>query len=106
MEGMFITLLMLAGAWFWWESRGAAERAIQAAIRTCNAADVYFLNDTVAWKKIRLRRNRRGRIKVARSYFFEFATDGARRYQGEVDMLGLELQRVGLEAYRAEVPRG
>ncbi len=104
MESIIVIILLLAGSWFWWESRGAAERAIQAAKRACDAADVYFLNDTVGWKKVRLKRNRQGRIAVARSYFFEFATDGAIRYQGEVDMLGLELQRVGLEAYRTEMP--
>lgn len=103
MDGMIIILLMLAGGWFWWESRGAAERAILAAKRVCNTTGVHFLNDTVAWKKLRLRRNRQGRIKVKRIYIFEFSTDGDVRYQGEVEMLGLEVQRVDMDAYRAEV---
>lgn len=104
MEGIIITLLMIAGGWFWWESRGAAERATVAAKRVCDTTDVYFLNDTVGWKKVRLKRNREGRIKVERTYFFEFSTDGDIRYQGEVEMLGLQTQRVGMDAYRAEMP--
>ena len=106
MESLIIIALLLGGGWFWWESRGAAERAIREAKRVCDTAGVYFLNDTVGLKKLRLKRGRGGRMKVARTYFFEFATDGEMRYQGDVEMLGLQTRRVGMDAYRAEMPRG
>ncbi len=93
-------LLLCALAWFWWDGRGAAERAIQAAKNSCERAGVVFLNDTVGWKKLRLKRNRRGRVQFQRTYFFEFSSDMEQRYQGEVVMLGQQLDKVNLDAYR------
>jgi len=96
-----LTILLLCGlAWFWWDSRGAAEAAIQAAKNSCNRAGVSFLNDTVGWKKLRLKRNSQGRIQFQRTYFFEFASDMQQRYQGEVIMLGKYVTKVNLDAYR------
>ncbi len=96
-----LTILLLASLlWFWWDSRGVAEKAIQAAKRQCDHVDVTLLNDTVAWKKIRLKRNRQGRMQILRTYGFEFATDMAMRYQGEVDMLGGQVNHIRLDAHR------
>jgi len=96
-----LTILLLCGlAWFWWDSRGAAERAIEAARKSCEQAQLVFLNDTVGWKKIRLKRNKRGRVQLQRTYFFEFASDMDQRYQGEIVMLGHYLTKVSLDAYR------
>ncbi|NQZ53557.1 MAG: DUF3301 domain-containing protein [Piscirickettsiaceae bacterium] len=96
-----LAILVLFGlAWFWWDNRGVAERAIQAARRSCDQAGVTFLNDTVGWKKIRLKRNRHGRMNIERTYFFEFASDMQQRYTGEIIMLGQQVNRVSLEAYR------
>ena len=96
-----VSLLLLCGLlWFWWNSRGAAETATQVAIKTCEHAGVIFLNDTVAWKKLRLKRNKIGRIQFQRTYFFEFATDMQQRYQGEVIVLGRYVTYINLEVYR------
>ncbi|PHS30259.1 MAG: hypothetical protein COA95_09220 [Methylophaga sp.] len=98
-----LTILLLVGlAWFWWDSRGVAERAIQAAKNRCDSVGVSFLNDTVGWKKIRLIRNRQGRMQFQRTYFFEFASDMAQRYQGEIVMLGQYVTKINLDVYRAE----
>ena len=96
-----LTALLLCGlVWFWWESRGAAEIAIQAAMNSCNRANVTLLNDTVARKKLRLKRNSRGRVQFQRTYFFEFASDMQQRYQGEVIMLGHSVTNIDMDAYR------
>jgi len=96
-----LTILLLCSLlWFWWNSRGAAESAIKAAILTCDRAGVIFLNDTVAWKKLRLKRNKRGRVQFQRTYFFEFATDMQQRYKGEVTLLGQHVTHINLGVYR------
>lgn len=96
-----LTILLLFGLiWFWWDSRGVAELAIVAAQRSCNQHDLTFLNDTVGWKKIRLKRNRQGRVQIQRFYFFEFASDMQQQYTGEVIMLGHQVNRVNLDVYR------
>lgn len=93
-------LLLIAIAWFWWDSRGVAERAINAARMRCDRVGVSFLNDTVGWKKLRLKRNKLGRMKFQRTYFFEFASDMAQRYQGEIVMLGTHVSKINLDVYR------
>ncbi len=96
-----LTILLLLGLlWFWWDSRGAAELAIAAAQRSCDQYGVTFLNDTVGWKKIRLKRNRHGRMQFQRFYFFEFASDMQQQYTGEVIMLGRQVSKVNLDVYR------
>lgn len=96
-----LTILLLCGlVWLWWDSRGVAERAIEAARQSCERAGVIFLNDTVGWKKVRLKRNRAGRMQLQRTYFFEFASDMQQRYNGEIIMLGQHVNRVNLDAYR------
>lgn len=98
-----LTILLFIGiAWFWWDSRGVAEQAIHAAKMRCDRVGVSFLNDTVGWKKIRLKRNKLGRMQFQRTYFFEFASDMAQRYQGEVVMLGQHVSTINLDVYRAE----
>lgn len=96
-----MTVLLLVGlVWFWWDSRGVAERAIIAARHKCEHSGLVFLNDTVAWTKIRLKRNRAGRVQLQRSYFFEFASDMQQRYRGEIIMLGHQVNKISLDAYR------
>ncbi len=100
-DGLAI-LVLIAAAWFWWDSRGVAERANQLARQRCEQLGLVFLNDTVAWKKIRLKRNQQGRMKFQRTYFFEFASDMRQRYQGEIVMLGQQLTNLDMEAYRVD----
>jgi Protein of unknown function (DUF3301) len=99
-ESTFLFLLMAVIAWLWWDSRGVAERATVAARTYCSNAGVSFLNDTVAWKKIRIKRNRAGRMALQRTYFFEFSSDMQQSYRGEIIMLGKKVESISLESYR------
>jgi hypothetical protein len=54
----------------------------------------------VAWQRYRLVRNRDGRLKLQRTYFFEFASDMQQRYRGEIVMLGRLVQSITLDPYR------
>jgi hypothetical protein len=93
-------LILCSLVWFWWNSRGVAEKAIDAARKNCEQSGLSFLNDTVGWKKLRLKRNRQGRMQIERTYFFEFASDMSQRYQGEITMLGNQVTKINLDAYR------
>jgi hypothetical protein len=98
-SSVMLLILGLVG-WLWWDSRGVAERATVAARAYCGNAGVSFLNDTVAWQKLRLKRNRSGRMQLQRTYFFEFASDMQQRYRGEIVMLGKKVESISLDAYR------
>lgn len=99
-ESTIMLLLLGLIGWLWWDSRGVAERATVAARAYCGNAGVSFLNDTVAWKKLRLKRNRAGRVQFQRTYFFEFASDMQQRYRGEIIMLGKKVESISLDPYR------
>ncbi|MEC9314275.1 MAG: DUF3301 domain-containing protein [Pseudomonadota bacterium] len=99
-ESTFLFLILAVIAWLWWDSRGVAERATVAARAYCGNAGVSFLNDTVAWQKIRFKRNRAGRMNLQRTYFFEFASDMQQRYRGQIVMLGKKVESISLDPYR------
>lgn len=99
-ESSIMLLILGLVGWLWWDSRGVAERATVAARAYCGNAGVSFLNDTVAWQKLRLKRNRSGRMQLQRTYFFEFASDMQQRYRGEIVMLGKKVESISLDAFR------
>ena len=99
-DSVWLLIVILGIAWIWWDSRGVAEQATVAARAYCSNAGVLFLNDTVAWKKLRLQRNKQGRLQFQRTYFFEFSSDMQQRYQGEIIMLGKRVMSIKLDAFR------
>jgi len=66
----------------------------------CERHGVQFLDETVEIKKIWIRRNSAGRLEFCRLFFFEFATDGEKRYQGRIVVLGNQVSDTEMDAYR------
>lgn len=99
-DSTIVLLLLAIIGWLWWDSRGAAEHASRVAIQYCQSMGVSFLNDTVAWQKIRLKRGVNGRVQLERTYFFEFTSDMQQRYRGEVIMLGKRVKSIQLDPHR------
>jgi uncharacterized protein DUF3301 len=92
-------VFIAAGIFFWLDSLRARERAIQAGRNACQRYDLQFLDDTVSFTRIRLRRDEEGQLKIARTYTFEFSDTGNNRRHGAIVMLGGELQDLQLEPY-------
>ena len=92
-------VLIAAGTFLWLDSLRARERALRAGRAACERYDLQFLDDTVAFTRIRLRRDAEGRIRIARTYAFEFSDTGNNRRHGAIVMLGGELEDVHLEPY-------
>ena len=99
-EGLFLILFLSAIAWYWWSTMQSKELARNAGRRLCDRYEVQFLDETVELKKIWIRRNNRGRLEFCRLFFFEFATDGEKRYQGRIVVLGRQVSDVEMDAYR------
>lgn len=100
----FISVLILFGAiWYWLDGMRTKEIARQQGRHACNKAEVNFLDDTVAIKKVRLCRDGQGKLTIYREYQFEFASDGANRYRGEIIILGKKVKSIYLDPYR--IPR-
>ena len=99
--GEAIAILLIAGAALLWaDSLRARERAVRAGRDACARYGLQFLDDTVSFTRLRLGRDSDGRVKIARTYTFEFSDTGNNRRDGAIVMLGGELQDLRLEPYR------
>jgi len=97
-EGLAIALIV-AGAFAWADSLRARERALRAGRSACQRYNLQFLDDTVAFARLRLARDAEGQLKIARTYTFEFSDTGNNRRHGAIVMLGGELLDLHLEPY-------
>ena len=95
-------ILIVAGGFFWIDSLRARERALQAGRAACERHDLQFLDDTVAFARLRLARDEEGQLKISRTYTFEFSDTGNNRRNGAIVMLGGEMQDLQLEPYRMQ----
>ncbi len=100
-EGAAIVLIA-AGVFLWLDSLRARERAVRAGRAACERYALQFLDDTVSFSRIRLRRDGEGQLRIARTYTFEFSDTGNNRRHGAIVMLGGELEDLQLEPYRIQ----
>lgn len=92
-----ILVLFLVGAWLWVDSMRARESAIDAGRRACDAENVQLLDWTVALKRIRIARDFDGRLRLQRTYEFEYSDTGNNRLKGALTMHGSRLVTVHLQ---------
>lgn len=74
--------------YYWLHTMRIKELARQAGKRACVKANVLFLDDTVEQIRIGLGRDGYGRLKIFRTYKFEYTEDGDSRHSGVLTMLG------------------
>lgn len=96
-------LLALIGLW-WWGSMQAREVAVGAARRACRTFSTQLLDDSVVLRRIRLQRDRRGRVGLLRMYTFEFTRAGDERRNGYVSVIGRRVLDVHLDDVEADAP--
>lgn len=98
--GEFTVIFAMMGiAWFWLDSSRVREIAIARAKEFCAKENLLFLDGAVATVSIRLKRDHRSRLVVARNYQFEFTDTGDNRLQGTIMMLGHALESMHLPQY-------
>jgi hypothetical protein len=97
-EGVAI-LAIAVGAFLWADSLRARESAVNAGRSACRRYNLQFLDETVSFARLRLARDDRGQVRLARTYTFEFSDTGNNRRQGAIVMLGGEVQDLHLEPY-------
>ena len=97
MTSIFILLFLATLAWFWMNSIRAKEIAMQASAAACKEIQAQFLDQTASLKKIRLIRNKNGRLGFQRIYGFDFSRDRESRLKGLVMINGLIVSQVLLD---------
>jgi Protein of unknown function (DUF3301) len=102
MWDMAAILGLAAVGLFWIDSLRAREHALAAGRRACERYGVQLLDETVQFARLRLARDEEGRLRLKRTYTFEFSDTGNNRRHGAIVMLGGELGDLRLEPYRLQ----
>lgn len=83
---------------FWWEGLKKRELAMQAARVVCQRSGVQLLDETVALKGMKPRRDDDQRLRLQREFRFEYSDNGDNRLPGMIVMLGNRVLSVDLQA--------
>lgn len=103
---LFAFMLLAACAAWWWRAHGVRERALLLARQHCVRQGVELLDENVALRRLRLRRDQRGQLRLAREFSFEFTATGQERYAGSILMFGQYAGHIELAPFRfAPEPR-
>jgi len=86
--------------WLWFDSLRCREIAIGVCRKFCQHLALQLLDDTVVLVRLRLKRDKLGRIRIQRTYHFEFhEISEQNRVQGEMILLGIQLEMIELPNY-------
>jgi hypothetical protein len=83
-------------AWLWLDSLKAREAGVREAKAACADEGLQLLDDTVAGRGLRLVRDDTGRLRLQRTFGFEYSDTGDNRRQGSVTLLGQDVVLVSL----------
>lgn len=100
LEALFLLTLILLSFYHWWQSQKVKEIALTHTRRKCRELDLQLLDDNINLRGFWLKRDGNGRLKIWRSYNFEFSSTGDERYPGKVVMLGNQLTNLELAPHR------
>lgn len=89
---LFVIALAGGGVWLWLDSLKAREIAVAMARRACDDENMMLLDDTVVIRRLRWGRDDTGRLRLRRSYGFEYSDTGDNRRGGELTLLGHEVE--------------
>lgn len=78
MTGLIVLIAITLVIWFWQSSMKAKELAIAASKNACSKRHLQFLDGTISFQKIRLKRNETGRVRFKRHYRFDYYNGQAR----------------------------
>ncbi len=92
--------IVLAGAYLWHDSLRARESAVAAGREACARYGVQLLDETVSFARLRVARDENGRLRLRRTYVFEFSETGNNRRQGAVVLLGARVEDMQMEPYQ------
>lgn len=96
---ILVLLVIIAVGWFWLHSIRILEIARDAGRRACARDELQFLDDTVASTRLALDRDSSGRRILRRTYRFEFTETSNTRREGEIVMLGDQVESVTMDPY-------
>jgi hypothetical protein len=100
LDDLILIALLLGAYLYWFDGQLAKEVALKAVKEYCLKLEVQMLDEYVALSSIRLRRDQAGKMRVQRTFLFEFSSTGNERYNGICITLGRQVESIQLEPYR------
>ncbi len=97
MTGLFVILAIVLVVLYFNDAWRSLERARKVARDLCARAGVQFLDSSVVQKGVRIVRGGRWGLMLARTYRFEFATDGQSRHSGEITLRGRRVRVASMD---------
>lgn len=95
-----LTLMLFALiALYFWSAIKTKEIAIRTGRMACEKRGLQFLDQTVEQRSVSFGLDDRKNPSWKRVYYFEFATSGEFRYEGQIVMHGHRLQSIQLDPY-------
>jgi len=96
-DALLLILAVSAAVLVWYEAQSTREYVIRRCAAVCNGAGLQLLDETVALAALRLKRDRRGRLRLHRRYQFEVSETGANRLRGWIALTGLAVEHIHIE---------
>ncbi len=100
LSDLFWLSLLVFGGWYWLSAREIKDIALKAVKKYCEEVDVELLDESVVLRGFWFKRGKSGKMKLWRSYIFEFSSTGDDRYKGKVILLGNSVESIQLDAHR------
>ncbi|MBX6392506.1 MAG: DUF3301 domain-containing protein [Burkholderiales bacterium] len=98
MESALLVLFAFLG-WYWYDSMRARERALGLSRAACARDGLQLLDDTVQCVRLRFARDKNGRLRLQRTYRFEFSDTGFNRRGGSIVLCGTQVESLYLEPF-------
>lgn len=102
LDDLILIALLLSAYLYWFNGQQAKEVALKAVRSDCLNLEVQMLDEYVALNGIRLQRDQSGKMRLQRTFLFEFSSTGNERYNGICIMLGREVKSIHMEPYRID----
>ncbi|MGZ8158919.1 MAG: DUF3301 domain-containing protein [Methylobacter sp.] len=102
LDDLILIALLLGAYLYWFNGQQAKEVALKAVRAHCLNLEVQMLDEYVALNGIRLKRDQAGKMRLQRTFLFEFSSTGNERYNGTCIMLGRQVESIQMEPYRIE----
>jgi len=102
LDDLILIVLLLSTYLYWFNGQRVKEVALQAVRANCLNLEVQMLDEYVALNGICLKRDKTGKMRLRRTFLFEFSSTGNERYNGVCIMLGRRVESIQMEPYRLE----
>lgn len=102
LDDLILIALLLGAYLYWFNGQQAKEFALKAVRAHCHNLEVQMLDEYVALSRIQIKREETGKIRLLRTFLFEFSSTGNERYNGACMMLGKRVESIQMEPYRID----